>query len=63
MSSLECSDPPVNTQIPIHIQVCPWCGVRATQWEPRVVSGVLLVRFVCWTGHHWSLTSIVDQVV
>ena len=43
----------------IHIPTCPWCGVRATLWEPRMVSGVLLVRLRCWTGHDWSVTAVV----
>lgn len=45
----------------IHIQICPWCGVRATMWDPRILAGVLLVRYRCWTGHYWSITSVVGQ--
>lgn len=56
----EPSTTPQNT-VTVHPQVCPLCGVRATQWQPRIVSGVLLVRMRCWEGHDWSLTAVVNQ--
>jgi hypothetical protein len=50
-----------NTPIKPYPQSCPLCGVRATLWRPRVVAGVLCIRYRCWTGHDFSMTAVVDQ--